>query len=68
MGGSNAEKWGDLQRKKFFINNFIEALNSFKEEHQGLLKLSVPVGGGELRCGEKWEKSPKEGIFFEAEK
>ena len=40
------KKWGDHRRKKFFINNVIEALFPFKEEHQGLLKLHVPLGWG----------------------
>ena len=30
LGGSNAEKWGDHQKEKFFINNSVEAVNSFK--------------------------------------
>ena len=34
---SNAEKWGDHQKKKFFINNFVKTLIPFKEEHQVLL-------------------------------
>ena len=36
LGRSNAEKWVDHQRKKFFINNSVEALIPFREEHQGL--------------------------------
>ena len=35
LGGSNAKKWDDHQ-KKFFINSFVEDLSPFKEEHQGL--------------------------------
>ena len=50
MGGSNAEKWGDHQKKKFFIKNSIKAVFSFKEKYQGLLKLHVSFqfeeGGG----------------------
>ena len=46
MGGSNAEKKGHHQKKKFFINNFIEAVIPFKEKHQCLLKLHVPLGEG----------------------
>ena len=38
LGGSNAEKWGDHKKKKFFINNFIEVVISFKQKHQSLLK------------------------------
>ena len=26
LGGSNTEKWGDHQKKKFFIGNSVEAL------------------------------------------
>ena len=26
LGGSNAEKWGDHRKKKFFINNSVEAV------------------------------------------
>ena len=33
VGGSNAEKWGSLRKKKFFINNSVEALISFNEKH-----------------------------------
>ena len=38
LGGSNAEKWGDHQKKIFFINNSVEVVISFKEKYQGLLK------------------------------
>ena len=44
LGSSNVEKCGDHWRKKFFINNPVEALIPFKEKHQGLLKLHVPLG------------------------
>ena len=50
LGGSNAEKWGGNQKKKFFINNFVETVISLKEKHQGLLKLDELFrgdGGGE---------------------
>ena len=30
LGGSNAEKWSDHKKKKFFINNSIEVVISFK--------------------------------------
>ena len=30
LGGSNAEKWGDHKKKKFFINNSVESVISFK--------------------------------------
>ena len=50
LGSSDAEKWDDHHRKKFFTNNSVEALIPFKEEHQGgpILKLHVPLG-----CGKK---------------
>ena len=37
---------GDHQKKKFYINNTVEALILFNEEHQNLLKLHVPLGWG----------------------
>ena len=52
LGGSNAEKWGDHRKKKFFINNSVEVLISFKEKHEVLLKLYVP-----LRGGFQWEEN-----------
>ena len=42
-------KWGDRQKKIFVVSNFAEALIQFKEEHQGPLKLHVPLGEGEER-------------------
>ena len=30
LGGSNAKKWGDHKKKKFFISNSVEAIISFK--------------------------------------
>ena len=30
MGSSNVEKWGDHQRKKFFINNSVETSRSIE--------------------------------------
>ena len=41
------EHWGEHGRMKLFMNNSMQALTSFKQEHQGLLKLHVL-----LRC--KW--------------
>ena len=35
--------WGENQKKKF-VTSPIEALILFNEEHQGLLKLEVPLG------------------------
>ena len=52
------KKWGDYQKKKFFVNNSIGALILFNEEHQGLFKLYVPLGGFQ---GE--EKSLQKGNF-----
>ena len=66
LGGSNLEKWGDHQKKKFFINNSVEALIPFKEEHQNLLKLPV-LFRGMFQCRGKKGLSSKEGILFEAE-
>ena len=36
--------WGENQKKKFLTSSLVEALIPFKEEHQGLLKLQVPLG------------------------
>ena len=33
VGGPNAKIWDDHQKKKLFINNSIEDLTPFKEEH-----------------------------------
>ena len=46
LGGSNAEKWGDHEKKKFLISNFVEALIQFKEKNKGPLKLHVLLGRG----------------------
>ena len=54
------EKWGDYQKKKLFINNAVQALISFKEGHQDLLKLHVNLEEGVSMLDKK------EGIFFEA--
>ena len=62
MGGSIANKWTDHRQKKFYLNNTVEDLIPFKEEHQGLLKLHVPLqpfsgpqGEVGFLCGEKNE-------------
>ena len=47
LGGSNVKKCGDHQKMKFFINNSVEAVIPFKEKHQGVLKLHVPLVKGE---------------------
>ena len=36
--------WGENQKKKFLTSSPVEALILFNEEHQGLLKLQVPLG------------------------
>ena len=36
--------WGENQKKKFLTSSPVEALILFNEEHQGLLKLHVPLG------------------------
>ena len=45
---------------KFLIDNAVEALIPFKEDHQGLLKLHVSLGRGVPLRGEKVELSPRE--------
>ena len=35
LGGSNTEKWGDHKKRKFFINNSVEVVISFKKKDQG---------------------------------
>ena len=35
--------WGENQKKKFLTSSAVEALILFNEEHQGLLKLKVPL-------------------------
>lgn len=75
LGGSNANKWGDHQKKNQFIDNYVEALILFKEEYQGLLKLHAPLGkrrkdreGGGVQLEENNGATSKKGIFFGAEK
>ena len=51
LGGSNAEKWGGNQKKKFSINNSVEAVISLKEKHEGLLKLDELFEGVGRREG-----------------
>ena len=75
LGGSNANKWGDHQKKNQFIDNYVEDLILFKEEYQGLLKLHVPLGkrrkhreGGGVQLEENNGATSKKGIFFGAEK
>ena len=63
VGRSHAEKRGDHQKKKFFINDAVEALITFNEEHQGLLKLQVLLGWewGRLGRGENHGAISKRG-------
>ena len=75
LGSSNANKWGDHQKKNQFIDNYVEALILFKEEYQGLLKLHAPLGkrrkdreGGGVQLEENNGATSKKGIFFGAEK
>ena len=39
-------KWGGHLKKKFFINNSVEAIIWFKEKYQGLLNLHGLLEGG----------------------
>lgn len=75
LGGSNANKLDDHQKKNQFIDNYVEDLILFKEEYQGLLKLHVPLGkrrkdreGGGVQLEENNGATSKKGIFFGAEK
>ena len=45
------------------MNNSVEDLIPFDEEHQGLLKRHVPLGWGGFQCEGKMGLSPKEIIF-----
>ena len=51
------------EKKKFLINNIIEALIPFKEDHQGPSRHCT-----KFQCGKKWSYLQKKGIFFEMEK
>ena len=46
------KKWGDHQNTKLFINKSVRALILFKKQHQGLLKLHIPLRGV-FHCGGK---------------
>ena len=52
-------KMGDHQKKKFFINNTVEAVVAFKKEHQGLLKLHVPLGRGSSSVAKRSGECPQ---------
>ena len=61
---SNAEKLGNCQQKKFFINNSVEATIPLKEKHQGLLlKLRVPL---EVKERGSSSVAKRSGEYFEA--
>ena len=67
VGKFKCEKWGDHQKRKFFINNVGEVRISFKEHHQGLIRLHAHLGGTSFLGRSEVSLSPKEGIFSEAE-
>ena len=48
--------WVENQKKEFSKSSPVEALILFNEEHQGLLKLQVPLGWewGRMELGERW--------------
>ena len=52
LGGSNAELCGDDRNKKLLMNNSVKVLIPFNEGHQGLLKLHIPSGLGEVSMRE----------------
>ena len=66
VGRLNAERCGDHQKKKFFINKSAEALVPLKERYQGLLKLHVPLGVFQREGGNR--AISKNEILFEPEK
>ena len=43
MRDSNTGKWGDHQKKKFFINNSVEAVILFKVEVSGPIETRVSL-------------------------
>ena len=51
------------EKKKFLINNTMEALIPFKEDHQNPNRHCT-----KFQCGKKWSCLQKKGIFFEVEK
>ena len=63
LGGWNAAKCGDHQKKKLFINNAVESLIPSKEDHEGLLRLHVPLVGSS-NVGRKWGLLQKKELFF----
>ena len=67
LEGSNVAELGDQQKKRLFLNNAVKSLIPFKENHEGLMWPHVPLEGSS-NVVKKVGLSPKEGIFFEAEK
>ena len=67
LEGSNVAELGDQQKKRLFLNNAVKSLIPFKENHEGLMWPHVPLEGSP-NVVKKVGLSPKEGIFFEAEK
>ena len=57
--------WVENQKKEFSKSSPVEALILFNEEHQGLLKLQVPLGWewGRMELGERVGLSPREGTM-----
>ena len=45
LGGSNAEKWGDHQKKKFFKNNSLKSIK-FKEDYDIIFVPKITQNGG----------------------
>ena len=45
LGGSDAEKWGDHQKKKFFKNNSLKSIK-FKEDYDIIFVLKITQNGG----------------------
>ena len=69
MRGLNATRWDDHQKKKIFVNIAKEVVIPLKKDHQGLLRLHVPLeSGGGFKSGKRVELPRKEGIFAETEK
>ena len=62
-GRFKCEKWADHQKKKLFINNAVETLIPFKEDHQGLMRLHVYLGE-DFYCGKNVLRFPEEEFFL----
>ena len=59
------KKEGGLKKKKFFINNSVEALIPINQENRGLLKLHVPLGWDYVVGGRGGGRKGKGGGFSE---